>query len=197
ALYQSRSWIGTLADPRCRSSISRRRLGTSFRSPVPTRWQRAAFPSGSISARGCDASSTLTAQTPAASCERSKLPKNAKSRTCASFQVLTHRARPPSSSRSPTTFVCSTRSHLRSEQASRMHRANICRSALLPARQRLNGQSGAVEAAVQFRRYEPGDHDRVVELHRLGPRQTGADLGPGPWDDDLRSPQSISATYLD
>jgi ribosomal protein S18 acetylase RimI-like enzyme len=53
------------------------------------------------------------------------------------------------------------------------------------------------EAAFQFRRYEPGDHDRVVELHRLGLRQTGTDLGPGPWDDDLRSPQSIRATYID
>jgi ribosomal protein S18 acetylase RimI-like enzyme len=48
-----------------------------------------------------------------------------------------------------------------------------------------------------FRRYEPDDHDRVVELHRLGLQQTGTDLGAGPWDDDMRSPETIRSTYLD
>jgi ribosomal protein S18 acetylase RimI-like enzyme len=54
-----------------------------------------------------------------------------------------------------------------------------------------------VRSAVGFRRYKAEDHDRVVELHRLGLRQTGADLGDGPWDDDIRSPDTIHATYLD
>ena len=48
-----------------------------------------------------------------------------------------------------------------------------------------------------FRRYEPDDHDRVVELHRLGLHQTGTDPGAGPWDDDMRSPETIRSTYLD
>jgi GNAT superfamily N-acetyltransferase len=51
--------------------------------------------------------------------------------------------------------------------------------------------------AISFRRYEPGDHDRVLELHRLGLRQTGTDLGAGAWDDDMRSADTIRATYLD
>ena len=50
---------------------------------------------------------------------------------------------------------------------------------------------------LDFRRYEPSDHDRVVELHRLGLQQTGADPGAGPWDDDMRTPETINATYLD
>jgi ribosomal protein S18 acetylase RimI-like enzyme len=50
---------------------------------------------------------------------------------------------------------------------------------------------------LHFRQYEPPDHDRVVELHRLGLQQTGADPGPGPWEDDLRSAETIRATYLD
>jgi ribosomal protein S18 acetylase RimI-like enzyme len=48
-----------------------------------------------------------------------------------------------------------------------------------------------------FRRYEPDDHARVIELHRLGLRQTGTDIGPGPWDDDLHSPDTVRTTYLD
>jgi ribosomal protein S18 acetylase RimI-like enzyme len=51
--------------------------------------------------------------------------------------------------------------------------------------------------ALAFRRYEPDDHDRVVELHRLGLQQTGTDLGAGPWDDDMRSPETLRRTYLD
>lgn len=50
---------------------------------------------------------------------------------------------------------------------------------------------------IRFRRYEADDHERVVELHRLGLRQTGTDIGAGPWDDDVRSPDAIRATYLD
>jgi ribosomal protein S18 acetylase RimI-like enzyme len=37
----------------------------------------------------------------------------------------------------------------------------------------------------------------VIELHELGLQQTGTDLGAGSWDDDLRSPESLIATYLD
>jgi ribosomal protein S18 acetylase RimI-like enzyme len=47
-----------------------------------------------------------------------------------------------------------------------------------------------------IRRYEPRDHDAIWQLHRLGVEQTGADLGLGPWDDDLRSPAAVAATYL-
>lgn len=47
-----------------------------------------------------------------------------------------------------------------------------------------------------IRRYEPADHAAVWRLHRLGIEQTGADPGPGPWDDDLRSPAAVAATYL-
>lgn len=47
------------------------------------------------------------------------------------------------------------------------------------------------------RSFEPEDWGVVVELHRLGLEQTGADAGPGPWDDDLRSAQTIVATYID
>jgi hypothetical protein len=54
-----------------------------------------------------------------------------------------------------------------------------------------------VVTAISFRRYEPADHERVVELHRLGLRQTGTDLGAGPWDDDMRSADTIRASYLD
>ena len=52
-------------------------------------------------------------------------------------------------------------------------------------------------AFLQIRRYEPRDYERVVELHVLGLRQTGTDLGPGTWDRDVASPEALAATYLD
>ena len=61
----------------------------------------------------------------------------------------------------------------------------------------LTGQSVSVIEAIEFRQYRAQDHDRVIELHELGLHQTGTDLGAGPWDDDLRSPESVTATYLD
>jgi GNAT superfamily N-acetyltransferase len=65
------------------------------------------------------------------------------------------------------------------------------------ARSRTGNLARVSVDAVSFRRYEADDHDRVVELHRLGLRQTESDLGAGPWDDDMRSPETIHATYLD
>lgn len=38
---------------------------------------------------------------------------------------------------------------------------------------------------LRIRRYEPRDGEAVRELHRAALRETGADAGPGPWDDDL------------
>ena len=46
------------------------------------------------------------------------------------------------------------------------------------------------------RRFEPDDFDTVIELHRLALEQTGADAGPGPWDADLQSADTIIATYV-
>jgi GNAT superfamily N-acetyltransferase len=42
--------------------------------------------------------------------------------------------------------------------------------------------------------FQGADQHSVWELHRLGLAGTHADLGHGPWDDDLRS---IPAAYLD
>jgi SAM-dependent methyltransferase/ribosomal protein S18 acetylase RimI-like enzyme len=53
-----------------------------------------------------------------------------------------------------------------------------------------------IRAVLAIRRFEPADHDAVWQLHRLGVEQTGADPGPGPWDDDLRTSAAIVATYL-
>lgn len=43
-----------------------------------------------------------------------------------------------------------------------------------------------MEAELQIRRYQDADHEGVLSLHRIGLKQTGADLGAGPWDDDLK-----------
>lgn len=51
--------------------------------------------------------------------------------------------------------------------------------------------------ALHIRRYEPSDYERVVELHVLGLRQTGTELGPGAWDRDVASNEAVVATYLD
>lgn len=48
--------------------------------------------------------------------------------------------------------------------------------------------------AVGFRRYLATDLPAVKRLHRAALLPTGADLGPGPWDDDL---DAIEATYLE
>ena len=48
---------------------------------------------------------------------------------------------------------------------------------------------------LHIRRYRPGEDDDVVwELHVIGIRQTGTDIGHGPWDDDLRA---IEASYIE
>jgi GNAT superfamily N-acetyltransferase len=47
---------------------------------------------------------------------------------------------------------------------------------------------------LELRRYEESDASRVRQLHEDGLRQTDADAGHGPWDDDLRSVRSV---YLD
>lgn len=47
---------------------------------------------------------------------------------------------------------------------------------------------------LELRRFEDADQPAVWELHNLGLDGTGAHLGNGPWDDDLRS---ISNSYLD
>lgn len=46
---------------------------------------------------------------------------------------------------------------------------------------------------MELRRYRPSDQDVVWDLHVLGLQQTGAYLGSGPWDDDLRA---IEVVYL-
>jgi ribosomal protein S18 acetylase RimI-like enzyme len=48
--------------------------------------------------------------------------------------------------------------------------------------------------AVQLRRYEWQDGDAVRDLHRRALATSDADLGPGPWDDDLADVQRV---YLD
>jgi GNAT superfamily N-acetyltransferase len=50
---------------------------------------------------------------------------------------------------------------------------------------------------LSIRRFEPKDHPEVLRLHRIALQQVGADLGPGPWDDDLRSAAAITSCYLD
>jgi ribosomal protein S18 acetylase RimI-like enzyme len=46
---------------------------------------------------------------------------------------------------------------------------------------------------LELRRFQSTDQDAVWELHNLGLDGTGAHLGNGPWDDDLRS---IPDSYL-
>jgi ribosomal protein S18 acetylase RimI-like enzyme len=46
---------------------------------------------------------------------------------------------------------------------------------------------------LELRRFEDADSDAVWELHNLGLEGTGAHLGHGRWDDDLRA---IPAAYL-
>ena len=46
---------------------------------------------------------------------------------------------------------------------------------------------------IEIRRVTAGDLGHVAALHRLGLVDTGADAGPGPWDDDLRD---IEGVYL-
>ena len=46
---------------------------------------------------------------------------------------------------------------------------------------------------LELRRFEEADQHAVWELHNLGLHGTGAHLGNGPWDDDLRS---IPDSYL-
>jgi GNAT superfamily N-acetyltransferase len=46
---------------------------------------------------------------------------------------------------------------------------------------------------LELRRFEDGDDEAVWKLHNLGLEGTGAHLGNGPWDDDLRS---IPDSYL-
>jgi ribosomal protein S18 acetylase RimI-like enzyme len=45
----------------------------------------------------------------------------------------------------------------------------------------------------ELRRFEDADQQAVWELHNLGLHETGAHLGNGPWDNDLRS---IPDSYL-
>src|SRR5579884_2355574 len=44
-----------------------------------------------------------------------------------------------------------------------------------------------------LRRYTPADQEAVEHLHVLAIQQTGAYLGPGPWDDDI---YAIEEVYL-
>ena len=48
-------------------------------------------------------------------------------------------------------------------------------------------------AGLLVRRYEPRDRDAVLQLHRDGLTQMGADAGAGPWDADL---EDIEANYI-
>ena len=47
---------------------------------------------------------------------------------------------------------------------------------------------------MEIRRYRPTDQKRVWELHNAALDQAGANLGPGPWDDDFKD---IPGVYLD
>lgn len=46
---------------------------------------------------------------------------------------------------------------------------------------------------MNIRHYQQADHDAVWALHKLALQDTGADLGDGPWDDDLAQ---IERVYL-
>jgi ribosomal protein S18 acetylase RimI-like enzyme len=46
---------------------------------------------------------------------------------------------------------------------------------------------------MEIRRYQQADHDEVWMLHKTALQDVGADLGSGPWDDDL---QHIEQVYL-
>jgi len=46
---------------------------------------------------------------------------------------------------------------------------------------------------IEVRRYDHADHDAVVQLHHEALGATGAHLGPGPWDADLKR---IDEVYL-
>jgi ribosomal protein S18 acetylase RimI-like enzyme len=46
---------------------------------------------------------------------------------------------------------------------------------------------------MEMRRYQQADHDEVWMLHKTALQDAGADLGSGPWDDDL---QHIEQVYL-
>ena len=45
-----------------------------------------------------------------------------------------------------------------------------------------------------IRQYSPDDHAAVMKLHVVAMERTGAYLGDGPWDDDLKDVQGV---YLD
>ena len=47
---------------------------------------------------------------------------------------------------------------------------------------------------MEMRPYRPSDRDEVWALHKIALQGTGADLGDGPWDDDLAQ---IEQVYLD
>ena len=51
-------------------------------------------------------------------------------------------------------------------------------------------------SSLQIRRYDPGDYERVVELHVLGLEQTGTHVDPSAHGRDLVSPEALAATYL-
>jgi hypothetical protein len=46
---------------------------------------------------------------------------------------------------------------------------------------------------IRICRYQDSDHEQVLRLHRVALAAVGADVGPGPWDDDL---DQIPQTYL-
>jgi hypothetical protein len=46
---------------------------------------------------------------------------------------------------------------------------------------------------LRIRRYESRDQKVVWQLHALGLKQMGANLGHGPWDDDIRD---VEHAYL-
>src|SRR5262249_1496250 len=49
---------------------------------------------------------------------------------------------------------------------------------------------------LEIRRYQAQDHAAVLRVHRLALQSTGADPGPGPWEDDLSSPSAVNRNYL-
>ena len=51
-----------------------------------------------------------------------------------------------------------------------------------------------MDARMKIRQYRPGDKEAVWHLHNLALEGTGAHLGNGPWDDDLRN---IEKVYID
>ncbi len=49
---------------------------------------------------------------------------------------------------------------------------------------------------MEIRRYQQADHDEVWMLHKTALQDVGADLGSGPWDDDLHHIEKMDISSL-